>query len=316
MMEKIVTILGPTATGKTSLAALFASKHNGEIVSADSRQVYRRMDIGTGKDLKDYRIGTQNIPYHLVDVAEPGIEYNVFHYQQAAIPVMEDIQKRGKLVLFCGGSGMYLEAILKGYKMFPVPDNQELREKLSQKSDKELEDILLSYKPLHNKTDIETRERACRAIEIEDYYAKHPELFEISKPVPSVIFGLKGDRDLIRNRITQRLHERLHSGMIEEVEKLIEDCVNVEQLIRYGLEYKYVTLYIQKKIDYNTMFEKLNIAIHQFSKRQMTWFRKMERDGFKIHWLDIEQANEVKISTMQEICKKEGVRIFTNKKSL
>ena len=198
MVERIVTILGPTATGKTSLAALFASKHNGEIVSADSRQVYRRMDIGTGKDLKDYRIGTQQIPYHLIDVAEPGIEYNVFHYQQAAIPIMEDIQKRGKTVIFCGGSGMYLEAILKGYKMFPAPENRELREMLAQQSDDELEMILSKYKALHNKTDIETRERACRAIEIEDYYAKHPELFEISKPIPSIIFGLQGDRYDVR----------------------------------------------------------------------------------------------------------------------
>ena len=193
MVERIVTILGPTATGKTSLATLFASKHNAEIVSADSRQVYRRMDIGTGKDLKDYTIGTQKIPYHLVDVAEPGIEYNVFQYQQTAIPIIEDIQKREKLVLFCGGSGLYLEAILKGYKIFPAPENKELREILAQQSDEELEQILSSYKTLHNKTDIETRERAYRAIEIEDYYTKHPELFEISKPVPSVIFGLKGE---------------------------------------------------------------------------------------------------------------------------
>ena len=302
MIETIITILGPTATGKTSLAALFASKYNGEIISADSRQVYRRMDMGTGKDLKDYKIGTQKIPYYMIDVAEPGTEYNVFHYQQAVIPIMKDIQQRGKLVLFCGGSGMYLEAILKGYKMCPVPENKELREILAQYSDEELEKMLLNYKTLHNKTDIETRERAYRAIEIEEYYAKHPELLEISKPIPSVIFGLKGDRDLIRNRITERLHERLHNGMIEEVEKLIESGVNAEQLIRYGLEYKYLTLYIQKKIDYDTMFEKLNIAIHQFSKRQMTWFRKMERDGFQIHWLDIALSNETKISMMQEIC--------------
>jgi len=298
MVEYIITILGPTATGKTSLAALFASKHNGEIVSADSRQVYSRMDIGTGKDLKDYSVGAKKIPYHLIDVAEPGMEYNIFHYQQIAIPIMEDIQKRGKLVVFCGGSGMYLEAILKGYKMFHSPENKELRKVLALQSDEALEKTLSSYKILHNKTDIETRERAYRAIEIEEYYAKHPELFEISKPIPSVIFGLTGNRDMIRNRITQRLHERLNSGMIEEVEKLIEAGVNTDQLIRYGLEYKYLTLYLQKKINYDTMFEKLNIAIHQFSKRQMTWFRKMERDGFQIHWLDIELPNETKIAMM------------------
>ncbi len=309
MMKTIVTILGPTATGKTSLATLFASKYDAEIVSADSRQVYRNMDLGTGKDLADYHIEETAIPYHMIDVAEPGIEYNVFHYQQAVIPIMTDIQKREKLVVFCGGSGMYLEAILKGYKMCPVPENRVLREKLALKNDQEIEEILSSYKTLHNKTDLETRKRAYRAIEIEEYYANHPELLELSKPIPSVIFGLKGDRDLIRTKITRRLHERLNEGMIDEVQKLIDTGVNPHQLIRYGLEYKYLTLFLQNKISYETMFQQLNIAIHQFSKRQMTWFRKMERNGFKIHWMDIEITDREKISLMQEICKKEGVKI-------
>ncbi len=294
-MKPLITILGPTATGKTKLAVQVSQKYGGEIVSADSRQVYRGMDIGTGKDLSEYIVEGEKIPYHMIDIVDPGYEYNVFKYQQKAITIIKDIQSRARKVILCGGSGMYIDALLKGYKLFPVPENPPLREKLSSLSDEELSLILQKYRSLHNKTDIETKERAIRAIEIEEYYSGHPELQETSTALPSVIFGLCGDRDVIRNKITSRLRERLASGMIEEVRKLLEAGVDAEQLIRYGLEYKYITLFLLKEIGYDDMFQKLNIAIHQFSKRQMTWFRKMERDGFLIHWIDIAFPDEKKL---------------------
>lgn len=295
-MNRIITILGPTATGKTRIAALLAKELGGEIVSADSRQVYRKMDIGTGKDLSDYCIDGVQIPFHLIDIVEPGIEYNVFQYQQLAFSAIQDIQRRGKPVILCGGSGMYMEALLKGYKLFPVPENQTLRMEWSTISDEKLAEMLAQFKPLHNQTDIETRTRLLRALEIEHYYQEHPELMEWTQPIPSIIFGLHGDRDLIRQKITRRLKERLENGMIQEVKQLMDDGVNIQQLIRYGLEYKFVTQFILNEIDEKTLFQKLNIAIHQFSKRQMTWFRKMEREGFNIHWIDISKSEEEKIA--------------------
>ncbi|MDX9891005.1 MAG: tRNA (adenosine(37)-N6)-dimethylallyltransferase MiaA [Bacteroidales bacterium] len=295
-MNRIITILGPTATGKTRIAALLAKELGGEIVSADSRQVYRKMDIGTGKDLSDYCIDGVQIPFHLIDIVEPGIEYNVFQYQQLAFSAIQDIQRRGKPVILCGGSGMYMEALLKGYKLFPVPENQTLRMEWSTISDEKLAEMLAQFKPLHNQTDIETRTRLLRALEIEHYYQEHPELMEWTQPIPSIIFGLHGDRDLIRQKITRRLKERLENGMIQEVQQLMDDGVNIQQLIRYGLEYKFVTQFILNEIDEKTLFQKLNIAIHQFSKRQMTWFRKMEREGFNIHWIDISKSEEEKIA--------------------
>ncbi|HPE39498.1 MAG TPA: tRNA (adenosine(37)-N6)-dimethylallyltransferase MiaA [Bacteroidales bacterium] len=295
-MNRIITILGPTATGKTRIAALLAKELGGEIVSADSRQVYRKMDIGTGKDLSDYCIDGVQIPFHLIDIVEPGIEYNVFQYQQLAFSAIQDIQRRGKPVILCGGSGMYMEALLKGYKLFPVPENQTLRMEWSTISDEKLAEMLAQFKPLHNQTDIETRTRLLRALEIEHYYQEHPELMEWTQPIPSIIFGLHGDRDLIRQKITRRLKERLENGMIQEVQLLMDDGVNIQQLIRYGLEYKFVTQFILNEIDEKTLFQKLNIAIHQFSKRQMTWFRKMEREGFNIHWIDISKSEEEKVA--------------------
>lgn len=295
-MNRIITILGPTATGKTRIAALLAKELGGEIVSADSRQVYRKMDIGTGKDLSDYCIDGVQIPFHLIDIVEPGIEYNVFQYQQLAFSAIQDIQRRGKPVILCGGSGMYMEALLKGYKLFPVPENQTLRMEWCTISDEKLAEMLAQFKPLHNQTDIETRTRLLRALEIEHYYQEHPELMEWTQPIPSIIFGLHGDRDLIRQKITRRLKERLENGMIQEVQQLMDDGVNIQQLIRYGLEYKFVTQFILNEIDEKTLFQKLNIAIHQFSKRQMTWFRKMEREGFNIHWIDISKSEEEKIA--------------------
>jgi tRNA dimethylallyltransferase len=299
-MKEIITILGPTATGKTQIAALLAKKIGAEIVSADSRQVYRQMDIGTGKDLSDYQVEGFPIPFHLIDVVEPGVEYNVFQYQQAASKAIKEIQSREIPVILCGGSGMYLDALLKGYKLFPVPTNLELRAHFQTQSFEDLSKLLATYRPLHNITDIEIPDRLYRALEIEHFYQNHPELQEISTPIPSIIFGLHGDRDLIRKKITLRLKERLENGMIEEIENLIQNGVNPEQLIRYGLEYKFVTLYLQGELNYNTMFEKLNIAIHQFSKRQMTWFRKMERDGFVIHWIDISLSETEKLEYIQQ----------------
>lgn len=298
----IITILGPTATGKTSLATALALRINAEIISADSRQVYRRMDIGTGKDLDDYCLNGTNVPYHLIDIVEPGIEYNVFQYQQLAHQAIQDIESRGKNIILCGGSGMYIEALLKGYKLFPVPDNPSLRQQLEQHSDEELTQMLASFKALHNHTDTCERPRLIRAIEIEHYYQEHPELMASCQPVSSIIFGLKGDRDLIRSRITQRLHQRLENGMIDEVQQLLDSGVNPNQLIRYGLEYKFLTQYLQHQWDYDTMVQRLNVAIHQFSKRQMTWFRKMEREGFNIHWMDIGLPVEEKLTYMLKTC--------------
>jgi tRNA dimethylallyltransferase len=295
MKYPFITLLGPTATGKTKFAALLADTIGAEIISADSRQVYKGMDIGSGKDIKDYTINDKVIPYHLIDIAEAGTEFNVFQYQQAAYQAIENIRKRNKNIILCGGSGMYIEALLKGYKLFPVPTNDSLREQLSKKSFEELTALLAQFRPLHNQTDTEDISRLLRALEIEYYYSEHPELLSRTQPIESIIFGLKGDRDLIRNRITARLKERLENGMIEEVQKLVNEGVSQMQLVRYGLEYKYITLYLQNKIDKETLFSKLNIAIHQFSKRQMTWFRKMERSGFVIHWMDILWSNEKKL---------------------
>jgi tRNA dimethylallyltransferase len=238
----------------------------------------------------------------LIDVVEPGIEYNVFEYQKLAHQAIKDIEQRGNIPIICGGSGMYIEALLKGYKLFPVPDNPSLRAELEQQTDEQLTELLASFKALHNHTDTCERPRLLRAIEIELYYREHPELLETCQAVPSVIFGLRGDRDLIRSRITRRLKERLENGMVEEVQALIDKGVSQNQLIRYGLEYKFLTLYIQGQIDYDTMFRRLNVAIHQFSKRQMTWFRKMEREGFNIHWLDVEWPEEEKLSSILRIC--------------
>lgn len=294
-INPIITILGPTATGKTRLATLLAKDIGAEIISADSRQVYREMNIGTGKDIEEYKIGDITIPFHLIDIVNPGLEYNIFQYQQDAFKAINNIQSKKKQVILCGGSGMYIEALLKGYKLFPVPENQLLRKELEQSSETELISLLSSFRSIHNITDTCEHSRLIRAIEIEYYYREHLELSEFSRPIPSFIFGLKGDRDIIRNKITLRLKYRFENGMIDEVENLLKIGVNPKQLIRYGLEYKFITLFLLNEMDYDTLFQKLNIAIHQFSKRQMTWFRKMERDGYKINWIDISLREEEKI---------------------
>ncbi|MDP4278686.1 MAG: tRNA (adenosine(37)-N6)-dimethylallyltransferase MiaA [Bacteroidota bacterium] len=281
----LLTILGPTASGKTRLAVKLAGRLNGEILSADSRQIYRGMDIGTGKDLKDYVYEGTPVPYHLIDIVEAGYKYNVYEYQRDFLKAWQGICERGKQPVLCGGTGLYLEAILKGYRLEPVPANPELRATLEQKSLGELTRILSGYKQLHNTTDVDTVKRAVRAIEIENWYRSHPETPKAFPAIPSLVFGVTLDRESRRSRITERLKSRLQEGMIEEVQHLMSD-VSAEDLIYYGLEYKYVSLYLTGKLSYQEMVSQLEIAIHQFAKRQMTWFRGMEKRGLQIHWLN------------------------------
>ena len=282
----LIAIIGPTASGKTSLATALAYDLDSEIISGDSRQVYRGMDIGTGKDLEDYVVEGRQIPYHLIDIVEPGYKYNVFEYQRDFLKAYEDICRRGKLPILCGGTGMYVESVLKGYRLLPVPDNTALRERLSGKSLDELTAILSTYKKLHNSTDVDTVKRAVRAIEIEEYYRQTPVQEREFPHLKSLIIGVSIDRDLRRKKISERLRERLDAGMVEEVRGLLDRGIAPEDLIYYGLEYKYLTLYVTGQMTHAEMVHDLEIAIHQFAKRQMTWFRGMERRGFNIHWID------------------------------
>ena len=296
----IITILGPTASGKTPFAAALAYELNSEIISADSRQIYRQMDLGTGKDLADYTVNGRAIPYHLIDIAEPGYKYNVFEYQRDFLAAYEDIRQRGLLPILCGGTGMYLESVLKGYKLMPVPENPELRARLANCSLEELTRQLSQYKTLHNSTDVDTVKRAIRAIEIEEYYAAHPVPEREFPSLKSLIIGVDIDRELRREKITRRLKQRLDEGMVDEVRKLIEQGIRPDDLIYYGLEYKYLTLYVTGQLTFDEMFRGLEIAIHQFAKRQMTWFRGMERRGFTIHWVQAELPMEEKIAFVKK----------------
>ena len=285
-MKKLITILGPTASGKTPVAAHLAKEIGGEIISADSRQVYRRMDIGTGKDLDDYL----GVPYHLIDICEPGTKYNLFQYQQDFFDAYQDIQRRGVTPILCGGTGLYIEAVLKGYKLSPVPQNQALRDSLEGKSLAELTQMLEALKAktgsnMHNKTDVDSCQRAIRAIEIETYNLENPVPRRELPPVDSLIIGIDIDREHRREKITCRLKARLEEGMVEEVKGLLDEGIPAEDLIYYGLEYKFVTEYLVGKTTYDEMFQRLEIAIHQFAKRQMTWFRGMERRGITIEWV-------------------------------
>ncbi|NDV84074.1 tRNA (adenosine(37)-N6)-dimethylallyltransferase MiaA [Bacteroides sp. 51] len=291
----LITILGPTASGKTPFATALAYELDAEIISADSRQLYRGMDLGTGKDLDDYTINGRQIPYHLIDIAEPGYKYNVFEYQQDFLKAYEDIQEKGKLPILCGGTGMYLESVLKGYKLIPVPENPELRQKLAGKTLSELTEILSSYKTLHNSTDVDTAKRAIRAIEIEEYYVTNDTEQREFPPIKSLIIGLDIERELRREKISRRLKQRITDGMIEEVKGLLEKGVPAADLIYYGLEYKFLTLYATGQIEYDEMYNGLETAIHQFAKRQMTWFRGMERRGFDIYWINASLPMEEKI---------------------
>lgn len=284
----LIAILGPTASGKTPFAAALADVLDTEIISADSRQIYRGMDLGTGKDLVDYTVNGKPIPYHLIDIADPGYKYNVFEYQRDFLIAYETIKQKGKLPVLCGGTGMYLESVLKGYKLLPVPENPELRARLADKSLEELTEMLKQYKALHNTTDVDTVKRAIRAIEIEEYYAHTPVDERAFPKLNSLIIGVDIDRELRRTKISNRLRQRLDEGMVDEVRRLIEQGIQPDDLIYYGLEYKYLTLYVIGKLTYEEMYRELEIAIHQFAKRQMTWFRGMERRGFQIHWIDAE----------------------------
>ena len=300
---QLITVLGPTASGKTTFAAALAARLNTEIISADSRQIYRSMDIGTGKDLADYTVNGKTIPYHLIDICDTGYKYNVFEYQHDFFRAYETIRKKGKLPILCGGTGMYIEAVLKGYRLLDVPQNPGLRESLKDKSLPELEQILAGYKVLHNKTDVDTAQRAIRAIEIEEYYKNEaPDVNEYD-PINSLIIGIDIDRELRREKISRRLRVRLDEGMVNEVRKIIDSGVKPEDLIYYGLEYKYLTLYIIGKLSYEDMVSQLEIAIHQFAKRQMTWFRGMERRGNTIHWIDATLPTEEKIEKTLELLK-------------
>ena len=292
----MITILGPTASGKTSVAAALARKIGGEIISADSRQVYRRMDIGTGKDLADYG----EIPYHLIDIREPGTKYNLFEYQQDFFDVYQDIQGRGAVPILCGGTGLYIEAVLKGYKLSPVPQNPELRNRLEGLTLPVLADMLKALKVknnsvMHNTTDVDSCQRAIRAIEIETYNLEHPVPRRELPSVDSLIIGIDINREERRAKISQRLRARLEEGMVDEVRALLEEGIAADDLIYYGLEYKFVTEYLIGKTTYDEMLTRLEIAIHQFAKRQMTWFRGMERRGFKIHWIDATLPMEDKV---------------------
>lgn len=305
-MLDLIAIVGPTASGKTTLAVALAKRIGTEIISADSRQLYRGMDIGTGKDLDEYTIDGETIPYHLIDICPAGYRYNLFEYVRDFNAVYADIKARGKQPLLCGGTGLYVETVLKGYSLPPVPENKALRESLQEKSLDELAEMLRSYKTLHNTTDIDTCKRAIRAIEIAEFYSRQePELLEPRPLQNSLIVGVNIDRELRRAKITRRLHERLKEGMVEEVKSLLDSGIEPESLIYYGLEYKFLTEYIIGHTTYDEMVERLEIAIHQFAKRQMTWFRGMERRGHTIRWIDATLPTDEKVDIIEQWIKEQ-----------
>ncbi|MFV0331817.1 MAG: tRNA (adenosine(37)-N6)-dimethylallyltransferase MiaA [Dysgonomonas sp.] len=295
MNYDLITILGPTASGKTTFACHLAYTLDAEIISGDSRQVYKSMDIGTGKDLADYTINGKNIPYHLIDIRNAGDKYNIFEYQHDFHNAYQNIKSRNKIPVLCGGSGLYIESVLKGYSLVDVPENKELRTKYANYSLQELTKILEGYKTLHNKTDVDTAQRAVRAIEIEEYKKLYPLEQNEFPPLNSLVIGVDINRELRRKKISDRLNTRLKDGMIEEIQGILDKGIAPEDLIYYGLEYKYVTLYITKQLTYTEMYSQLEIAIHQFAKRQMTWFRGMEKRGTHIHWINAEMPAEEKI---------------------
>ena len=312
MKYKMITILGPTASGKTSLAAALAYHLDAEIISADSRQVYQGMDIGTGKDFADYTVAGKHIPYHLIDICKAGSKYNVYQYQQDFLEVYNKIKETNKLPILCGGSGLYLEAILKGYHLSTVPPNEELRKQLNDMSHESLIQMLVEIQEqlntkMHNSTDLDSKQRTIRAIEIGKHMLTEADPKTNFPEIPSLIIGVDIDREERRRKITTRLHQRLEEGMIEEVKQLLNQKIAPEDLIYYGLEYKFVTEYIIGKLSYNEMVRQLEIAIHQFAKRQMTWFRGMERRGIKINWINASLPMEEKIEMIQTLYK-EGIK--------
>ena len=301
MNYDLITILGPTASGKTALAAALASDLNTEIISADSRQIYRRMDLGTGKDYQDYYVRGGHVLCHLIDIAEPGTKYNLFAYQRDFLAAYKDMRARSLLPVLCGGTGLYIESVLRGYRLLPVPENAALRQKLSGMTLPELTDLLKTYKQLHNTTDVDTAKRAVRAIEIEEFYRTHlVECGDFPK-LHALTVGLFLEREERRRRISARLRERLEQGMVDEVRGLLAEGIAADDLIYYGLEYKYITLYILGRLGKEEMFRRLEIAIHQFAKRQMTWFRGMERRGIKINWIDALLPVEEKVAMVEKL---------------
>ena len=297
----LITILGPTACGKTRLAVALSDRLGGEILSADSRQVYRGMDIGTGKDLADYRVGDKVIPYHLIDIAEPGSKYNVYEFQGDFLKAYRGVVERGAQPIMCGGTGLYLESVLRGYRLIPVPENPELRRSLEGKTLAELTEILKGYKALHNTTDVDTCKRAIRAIEIEECYRNTPVEAGGFPALKSLNIGVDISRDMRRELISSRLEKRLNEGMIDEVKGLLDRGISADDLIYYGLEYKYVTLYVTGRLEYKYLLQELEVAIHQFAKRQMTWFRGMERRGIKIEWIPFEWPMDRKVDRIVEL---------------
>ncbi|MHC1707386.1 MAG: tRNA (adenosine(37)-N6)-dimethylallyltransferase MiaA [Bacteroidales bacterium] len=299
----MITILGPTAAGKTSLATNLALLIDAEIISADSRQVYKGMDIGTGKDLSDYEINGKRIPYHLIDICEAGEEYNVYQFMQDFSAACEKIKNSNKQVILCGGTGMYLESVLKGYNLVEVPENTELRKSLEQKPMQELTELILSMGPVHATSDLKSKERIITAIEKRFFYKKN-QIPEKKEGVPSIVFGIKFPREDQRNNISLRLHQRLEAGMVNEVKMLIDNGIKVEQLIAYGLEYKWLAYYLTGRCSYNDMVGSLNVAIHRFAKRQETWFRRMEKNGIKIHWIDGGKPLDDKLNILMDTLNK------------
>lgn len=300
----LITIIGPTASGKTTFACHLAHHLDTEIISGDSRQVYQSMDIGTGKDLSDYIVDGKQVPYHLIDIRQAGDKYNIFEYQHDFHNAYTEIKSREKTPILCGGSGLYIESVLRGYSLLNVPENKELRKKYESHSLQELTDILASYKNLHNTTDVDTAQRAIRAIEIEEYKREYPLEQNEFPPLNSLVIGVDIDRELRRKKISLRLKSRLEEGMIEEVQSILDTGVQPDDLIYYGLEYKYVTLYLLKQLTYREMFSQLEIAIHQFAKRQMTWFRGMEKRGTAIHWIDATMTIDEKIEEVRTLTKR------------
>ena len=301
MTTKLLTITGPTACGKTSLAAELAYQLGGEIISADSRQVFRGMDIGTGKDLADYHIHDTDIPYHLIDIHDAGYEYNVYQFQNDFIRAFNDIVGRGRQPILCGGTGMYVEAVVKGYQLADAPIDPEFRQRMEAYSDEELTARLASLIKLHNHTDTETRDRLLRALEIQEYRLQHPDAYPHMPDMEHLIIGVSYPREKVVERIGIRLRQRLEEGMVEEVQRLLDSGVPAERLLRYGLEYKHVTRYLRRECSYEEMYENLYTDIRRFSKRQMTWFRRMERQGIPIHWIDGTQPMEAKVSEVMAL---------------
>ncbi len=301
MTTKLLTITGPTACGKTSLAAELAYQLGGEIISADSRQVFRGMDIGTGKDLADYHLHGVDIPYHLIDIHDAGYEYNVYQFQNDFIRAFNDITSRGRQPILCGGTGMYIEAVVKGYQLADAPIDLEFRQRMEAYSDEELTARLASLIKLHNHTDTETRDRLLRALEIQEYHLQHPDEYPHMPDMEHLIIGVSYPRAQVIERIGIRLRQRLEEGMVEEVQRLLDSGVPAERLLRYGLEYKHITRYLRNECSYEEMYENLYTDIRRFSKRQMTWFRRMERQGIPIHWIDGTQPMEAKVSEVMAL---------------